>query len=120
MLTQSTLIRNSKSTLHLWLLSKLFFSESACTAEDGIGKLSNFQVLGLDGTVLDDPNDPRVDDRFFHSSFEFTKNEFKASQFWFLDMVLVLSKKGFGYVTSKTYNPYLKRIKKTLTISKWM
>ena len=81
-------------------------------------KSSDFQIVGIDGNVLVDTNDPRIDDRFFKQGFEFTPNKFDANQYWSLDIVYVLSKSGYGYVTSKKHNSYTNRIKKVLTLSK--
>ena len=87
---------------------------NACSIEDGSDELSFFQILGPNGTALDDP---RVSACVFNCSFEFSPNEFKDSQFWFLDLV---PGSEYGYVGSKKYFPGLrpKQNNKILTLSK--
>ena len=61
--------------------------------------MSFFQILGTNGTALDDP---READCVFDCYFEFNPNEFKDSQFWLLDMV---PGSDYGYIASKKYIP---------------
>ena len=69
---------------------------NACSIEERDDELSFFQILGPNGTALDDP---RVSDCVFNCSFEFSQNEFKDSQFWYL--AKTNTNDEYGYIASK-------------------
>merc|ERR1711935_768601 len=77
---------------------------SACSAgnEDEDEGLSYFQILGPDGTALEDPKE---DCDSYYCNPIFTPNEFKDSQFWYLDIV---PGTDFGAIGPKKYTPALR------------